>query len=304
MKITFNPTIKNYQTNYKPLKSNSAPMKSYANINGLNCLANYDLTFCSRTPRAIYAIDYDGNYEKIESISKVENAVSGAIGAVLDGRCAVFDNRTYIYADCAESSDGKIDSNAIYKAILRFQNAQNQPLYAIDFNGNLQRFNNRKEASTAFNIPLNNINQVLNHTIETTNGYVFIRAFDVEMRDKNGKLLKDENNKPILDMETINKLREGFLYAGRGFAVVSIDKKGNIIQYQNLKEAAKKTANKRENIAQALSSGKITQGKYAFARLADVVLIDEFGDVVFDENNDFVIDYDKVEEFRQMAFEK
>jgi len=295
MKITFNPTIKNYQTCFKQSKANVSKHENSQNLNGLDCATNYNLAFRSRTPRAVYAIDYDGNYEKIESISKVENAVSGAIGAVLDGRCAVFDNKTYIYADYAESSDGKIDSNAIYKAILRFQNAQNQPLYAIDFNGNLQRFSNRKEASVALDIPLNNINQVLNHTIETTNGYVFIRAFDVEMRDKNGKLLKDENNKPILDMETINKLKEGFLYAGRGFAVVSIDKKGNIIQYQNLKEAAKKTANKRENIAQVLSSGKITQGKYAFARLADVV---------FDENNDFVIDYDKVEEFRQMAFEK
>ncbi len=291
MQITFNPTIKNQQRYFKTQNHSSA----------FNDVANYNLNFGKR---AVYAIDYDGNYEKIESISKAKNTIPSAIEAVLNGRCTALDDKTYIYADCAETPEGKIDTNAIYKAILRFQNAQNQPIYAIDFYGNLQRFSNRKEASIAFNIPLNNINQALNHVIETTNGYAFIRAFDVEMRDKDGKLLKDENSKPILDMETINKLRERFLYAGKGFAIVSIDIKGNIIQYQNLKEAAKKTANKRENVAQVLLNGKITQGKYAYARLADVVLIDEFGDVVYDENNDFIIDYDKVEQIRQMAFKK
>ena len=49
---------------------------------------------------------------------------------------------------------------------------------------------------------------------------------------------------------------------------------------------------------------RTTQEKYAFARLSDIVQIDEFGDVVFDENNDFAIDYDKVEEFRRLVFDK
>lgn len=31
-------------------------------------------------------------------------------------------------------------------------------------------------------------------------------------------------------------------------------------------------------------------------RLSDVVKVDEFGDVVYDENNDYQLDYDKINE--------
>ena len=58
------------------------------------------------------------------------------------------------------------------------------------------------------------------------------------------------------------------------------------------------------NIEQSIMKQSITQEKFAYVRLADVVLIDEFGDVVFDENNDFAIDYDKVEHFRRTTFKK
>ena len=281
MKITFNPTIK--------IKC--------SRINACNP------NFC-RGKKAIYAIDYEGNYEKLESMSDVKNATPCAISSVLSEKCAIKDNKTYIYAHEAELPDGKVDTSAIYRALSRFQDAQNQPIYVIDFNGNIQRFDNRKQASVALNIYLGSINQALNQTLEAIHGYVFIKAFDVELRDKNGKLLKDENNNPILDKEAINKLRENFLYIGRDFPIVSIDKEGNITHYQNIKEASLKTNNKRANIAHSITSKKTTQEKCVFARLGDVVLVDKFGDVVFDCDDNYVIDYNKIEKIRQNAFKK
>ena len=64
------------------------------------------------------------------------------------------------------------------------------------------------------------------------------------------------------------------------------------------------TNNKRANIAHSITSKKTTQEKYVFARLGDVVLVDKFGDVVFDCDDNYVIDYNKIEKIRQNAFKK
>lgn len=298
MKITFNPTIKNYQTNYKPLKSNFAPMKSYANINGLDCLANYNLSFGTR---AIYAINYDGSYERFESAKEAANGGNQSkIIQTLQGKSSCSDGKVYVYADDLELPNGEIGPKALNMALLNFKNAQNQPIYAIDLYGNTQRFNSVKNASAVLKIGAPNIIQVLNQSLKSIGGYTFIKAFDVELRNKNGKLLKDENNNPIFDVDKMNKLREVFIYAGGKYPVVAIDKQGNAKIYKNTKEAGSSLNIK--NVAQCVCNESVAQGKYFFTRLSNVVMLDKFGDVVFDKNNDFVIDYDKVEEFRQMAF--
>ena len=303
MKIVFNKPFNYHQPYlYKENKQNTSPATKQSNLNGLDCFSNYNLTFGTRKPRVVYMIDYDGTYERIKNISKIEGTNKSAIGSVLCGKCTSLNNKTYIYADDVELPNGDVDINEIFKAILRFKETQNQPIYSIDYFGNVQRFENRKNASAQLHISLGDINKALNQKRNPVSGYAFVRAFDIELRDKNGKLLKSENNEPILDIYTISKLREGFLYAGKRFPVVSIDKKGNVVQYQNIKDASIKTDTKRINIDQSLLNQSITQGEYTYARLSDVVLIDEFGDVVFDKNNNFAIDFNKVNAIRKAVF--
>ena len=302
MKITFNPTIKNHKTYFKPTSLNTLKPENNQNLDGLNCVVNYNLAFCSRK-RAVYAINYDGSYERFDSIAQAAKGESyEAIKQVLSGRNNSGNNRVYIYADEVEKDNIAIMPDVINNALLNFRNADNQPIYAIDFQGNMQRFDSVANAVEVLRIDKDMISKVLRHTKKTSRGYVFIRAFDVELRDKNGKLLKGEDNKTIVDMKKINELRARFLDKGKDFPIVSIDKNGNVEQYQDITQAIKHFETKRINIQQSIMSNRIFQTNYVFTRLADVVQIDEFGDVVFDENNDFVIDYDKVEKLRQMAF--
>ena len=305
MKITFNPLIKKQQTYLNLSKTNVLQNQKQLNLSGLDCATNYNLAFCSRTPRAIYAIDYDGNYERFDSIAQAAKGESyEAIKQVLSGRNNSGNNKIYIYADEVDKDNIGIMPKIINDALLNFRNANNQPIYAIDFQGNIQRFDNVASAVGVLCIDKDMISKVLRHAKETSRGYVFVRAFDIELRDENGKLLKNEDNKPIVDTKQINKLRARFLGKGKDFPVVSIDKNGNVKQYKDTTQVTKHFETKRTNIQQSIMSNRIFQKSYVFARLVDVVLIDEFGDVVYDENNDFAIDYDKVEEFRQMAFEK
>lgn len=292
MKITFNPTIKNYQTCFKTQKHSNA----------FNRVANYNLNFGKR---AIYVIDYEGNYEKFESAQQAKEKYNMSnISHILTGKISTSKNKTLIYADEMELKNGEINLKAINKALLAFRDASKQPVYVIDFYGNIQKFENIASASKLLNIEQGAISSVLTQNIGVVRGCIFAKAFDIEKRDKNGKLLKNEDGSPVVDFKKINKLREDFLYVGKYFPIVSIDKDGNIEQFKDTIQASLKTNNNATNIRKSLQYGIITQEKYTYARLADVVQVDEFGDVVFDENNDFAIDYDKVEQLRQMAFER
>lgn len=302
MKIIFNPIVKNNQTYFKPQKTNALQQQNQPKTSSLNCLANYNLSFAKR---AVYAINYDGSYEKFDTIKESAKGKSlTGIMYVLAGRMNCAEGKVYAYADEMEFANGEIDPKAINKAILNFKDADNQPIYSIDFYGNMQRFDSVPSASKILGINTSNIVGVLLDYQKATFDYTFIKAFDVELRDKSGKILKGENNNPILDIELINKKRAKFLDKGKGYPVVSIDKEGNVKQYGNTDAAMLDLNCARKNISQSIANLAITQKQYVFTRLSDVVQVDEFGDVVFDCDNNFVIDCEKIEEIRKLVFER
>lgn len=299
MKITFNPTIKNQQTHFNKSNKNTAVQtQTQSNLSRLEYVGNYNLFF-GRNPKSIYSIDYEGNCEKFESVQAAINKHSTVVSRILGGEISASNNKTYAYADYIETPDGKIDSSAVRKSLLAFRDAKSQPVYSIDYYGNIKKYNNAKDASNPLGITDSNINRVLNQTNLATRGYIFISAFDVEMRNKNGKLLKDENGKPIIDIKAINKARENFLKIRTNYPIVRIDKNGNITRFRSIKEASEETSDSTNAITHSLSMGRKCQKKYIYERLEHVVLVDKYGDVVYDENNDFAIDYDKVKKIIQ-----
>ena len=304
MKITFNPVIRKQQANFNSSKTNVLRNQKQVALNGLDCLANYNLSFGTRKLKAVYAIDYDGSYEKFEKAKDAVKKYGSSVRQILTGYCSTTNGKRFIYADEIETLDGEITSNAIFKVLAGFQDAQNQAIYAIDYFGNIQRFDNRTILGETLHISKGEINRILNQHQDTASGYTFVSAFDVELRDKNGKLLKDENNNPVVDIEIINRLRERFLYTGKEFPVARIDIDGNVERFLNINEAAQKTNSKRVNIDQSILKQSITQERYTYVRLSDVVMLDQFEDVVFDENNDFAIDYNEVELHRKKVFKK
>lgn len=302
MKITFNPAIKNQQTHFNKSNKNTAvQIQTQSNLSGLECVGNYNLFF-GRNPKPIYSIDYDGNYEKFESVQAAINKHSTVVSRILGGEISASNNKTYVYADCIELSNGEVSTDELYKTLLVFRDANSQPIYSVDYFGNIKRYNSIKDASISLGIADSNISRVLNQINITIRGYVFISAFDVEMRDKNGKLLRDENDKPVVDTKAIDKVRENFLKIGKNYSIVRIDKDGNVTRFKNIKEASENSSNSAYAIRQSLTENAKYPKNYAYVRLSDVVLLNKFGDVVYDENNDFAIDYKKIERIRQQYF--
>lgn len=298
MKILNNPIcrinnqIKQDNINFQNTK-NHRPVE---NLNGLNCISNYNIPFCSRG--AVYAINYDGNYEKIKNAAEAGKKYSGnAVYACLNGQTYASSDKVFIYADEIENEDGEVNSTAIQKALLNFKYANNQPIYSIDFDGNMERFDSPKDAYGKVAVSNSRINQILEDTLETSKGYTFVRAFDVELRDENGKLLFDEDMKPLVDIKKINKAREKILHTQRDFPVIMVSADGETKTYKNLKDVADDIGYAYQNVAKALSSTRTIQNKYILLQLSDVVKVDESGDVEFDENNNFKTDFNKINRY-------
>lgn len=303
MKIASYPIYKiNNQIQQNNISSRNTQSSSETQkMNGLSCIANYNIPFCAGN--SVYAINYDGSYEKIDSAAEAcKKYDSVAIYSCLNGKTYASDGKVFVYADEIENREGKIDSSAFVSVLSNFKYSNGQPIYSIDIDGNIQRFDCAQDMSKKLNINLDRISQILSENMETTKGYTFIRAFDVEMRDENGNLLLDENNKPIVDRKKINKAREKFLNAEKNSQIICVNKDCEIKRYKNLKEVANDMNCAYQNVAKALSSTRIIENKYILLRLSDFVLTDKFGDIVFDEDNNFAIDTDKVKNTIKIAF--
>lgn len=296
MKITFNPTYKlNIPTKQNNIDTpNPQRNSNMKNLHGLECLSNYNVSFGIN---AVYAIDYDGSFERYNSqIEAGKKYGKFTVQRSLDGKIYASGSKVFVLADEIENSEGEINTSVINKTLLNFRYANNQPVYSIDFNGNIQRYNSPNEAAEKTGISQSGVSLILSEEQETLKGYTFLKAFDVELRDKNGKLLLDENGKPLVNMKKLIKAREKNLKATKNFSIVSIDKNGNIKRYKNSKEIVDELGCTFHNVHSALSFDNVVRDNYIFMRLSDVVKVDEFGDVVYDENNDYQLDYDKINE--------
>lgn len=297
MKISVNPIYQiPIKQNHVNCSKNITISPKEQKLNALECISNYNIPFCSHG--AVYAINYDGNYEKIKNAAEAGKKYSGnAVYACLNGQTYASSDKVFIYADEIENEDGEVNSTAIQKALLNFKYANNQPIYSIDFDGNLERFASPKDAYGKVAVSNSRINQILEDTLETSKGYTFVRAFDVELRDENGKLLFDEDMKPLVDMKKINKAREKIICTERDFPVIMVSADGETKPYKNLKDVANDIGTAYQNVAKALSSTRTIQNKYILLRLSDVVKVDESGDVEFDENNNFKTDFNKINRY-------
>lgn len=303
MKISFNPTY-NLNIGIKQNKINASKPQSNSkmqNLNGLKCISSYNIPFGTK---AVYAINYDGSYEKYNSQTEAKTKYGHSVIPCLRGELYAFNSRVFVSADDIENAKGEIDTSKINRALLNFKYAHKQPLYSIDFNGNIQRFNNIKEAAEKTGVSISGIVLILLEEQKTLKGYTFLKAFDVELRDKNGKLLLDENDEPVVDMKKLIKAREKNLKAAKKFPIVSIDKNGTIKRYQNSNEIADELGCTLQKVINALTFDNVVRDNFIFMRLSDVVKIDEFGDVVYDENNDYQLDYAKINERIRGRFDK
>ena len=266
--------------------------------NALECLANYNVSFGIQP---VYAFCYDGTFEKYPKLKTIVEQDGRGVGLVLDGKILTSNGKTYAYAKDVERRDGSIRPEVIGKVMKNFQLAKNQPIYSIDYQGNLTRFDCRGTASSELGVKHANISGVLNGVDKIASGYMFVNAFDVEKRDAEFKLICDEDGNPVVDKKIINKARENFLYSPYNYPVARVGVDGDVTVFESVSDLEQKTRYGKNYIFTAIKSKQKCYG-YAFIKLADVVAKDKNDNVLYNDDGTFMIDSEKVNASIQRVF--
>ena len=173
----------------------------------------------------------------------------------------------YLYADEVE----KVDENGeitVNKSKIRKKQKQIKeaisnhpiirPFYAVDKEGNYQKFERNKDASQTLGIFHSAITNCLAGERDTANGYAFVFADEVEEIDEDGSIIVNiDIPDEIYDQRT-------------PIPVYSIDKNGKKKRFDSIGEAATKLNVSRRNIDNCLKGERSTVRGYAFLRADDV----------------------------------
>ena len=304
MKIYFNPiTTPLYHQTYqqKTVKSNITKSQNKTTANSLECLANQNIAFCSTS---IYMINYDGSYEKFDTVSaaaKKSKINSKSIYSVLNGKADSVKQKTCMFSQDVEDDEGEPLPGIIKLAINSFSDNKKMPIYAINHKGEYIRFDNHKEASKELGIVYSSIASILDNQKSIAKGWTFISAFEIEKRNKHGKILQDQNGFPVIDKEKIKKAKEKFLESPNNSPIIAIDKNLNTRIFENLNAAHKELDITPSQIYQAIYEKHSLKG-YAFEKLNEVVERNKNGEILYDANNNYLLDEEKIKKIAHKSF--
>ena len=220
-------------------KNNNVNQKQFA-VSSLQCLANQNIAFCAKKP--IYAMDKDYNLQYFESI---QNAVcdlgvcESSITQVLKERNHVAGGYTFAFARDVEVVDEKgnktLKPEVVQKLEENFDNAKTVPVYLIDYDGNIQRFDSETQAANFLGLSLKVINKAANNYSYTARDYLVVLASAIELKDKDGKVVLDDNLEPVLDYKKVQSELRKFSCA-QDVPICTISYLGEITRYKNRKE--------------------------------------------------------------------
>ena len=176
-------------------------------------------------------------------------------------------------------------------------------IYAIDLNGNLQKFNSALDAAQVLGLSYQTISSALKNKKQAGQKYIFLKAQDIEKRDKNGELIRNKDGKIALEQRKIKKAKETFLYSKTNYPIIEITPNGKVTIYQDIKEASLKTNISPSNICCAVSRGGCCNGSL-YMRLSDFVLKDKNGNVIYRNNGEYKLDEEKIELYKLVIASK
>ncbi len=277
-----------------------------------------------RIARSVCLIFEDGSIEKLNSYQSAADRLGVCADVMYNylrtNSKAKLNGAICVYSDIIEkkNDDGSIDydDDAIEQLKIRakIQRTSNpktdkinakykKQIYMVSLDGSIKKFATRAEASRETNISTGGISNILNpehpHTA-TRERKTFVSVYDASIKDKNGNLILDENKEPILDEKVIFELRK-MLSRLPIPQIVSIDKDCNVKIFQSRAEVVEK-----ENVCPSTLDWSIICmarkiGDKTYAKLSDVIIKDDNGFAVFDENGDYVLDKAKIEALKDIA---
>ncbi len=261
----------------------------------INCNANNYLNFCKNPIYAINVKEGAGSLRKFDSIASASKELripNTSISSVLSGKNYVTADYSFFYANDFNFalSNEDIQRRILNSVQANLENAYSQPIYAIDLQGNYRRFNNPKETALYFDIEHGEISRFLK--ADTRNpickNHVLVKASSVENRNQQGV--------PILSVKALNQARNMFLKA-TSCPIVAISESKNVEILRSQKAVMEKFKISSSRLSTVLSEGpKASKGR-VFVKLDDVVVRNKKNELVFDNDNNFVLDEKKIHEY-------
>lgn len=258
----------------------------------INFNANNYLNFCKNP---IYAVNIKGGkgalreFDSIASASEKLGIPRNSISGVLSGKNYVTSDYSFFYVgDFAKGlTEEEIQRKLLASVQVNLENAYGQPIYAIDLQGNYRRFNNPKEAALYFDIGHGEISRFLKAGTKNPicKKHVLVKASSVENRNQQGV--------PILSVKALNQVRNTFLKA-TSCPIVAISEQKEVEVLDSQKAAMEKYKVSPARLSEVLSQGpKASKGR-VFVKLDDVVVRNNKNELVFDDENNFTIDQNKI----------
>ncbi len=160
---------------------------------------------------------------------------------------------------------------------ISFTGGKISPIYAIDKQGNYQKFSTQKEAAEKLNLLSSDISNVITGIRKTVSSYTFVRAEEVETKDENGNVTVDQEK---IKRKLANAERE----MGKKKSVYAIDEQGNYQKFTSITDAEEALNIQRNRISAVISDKNKSRSAdgYTFVRAEDVETEDNSGNVTVD----------------------
>lgn len=171
-----------------------------------------------------YVLDYDGNIKRYDSETKAAQAIDTTLKVVNKAACGysyLANKHIIIPANEIELRDKKgdvilgtdskplLNYEKVRQELAKFSRTQFAPVCAIDYLGNIQRFDNKQKLTEKQNTSLSTASSCLNNG-KPTRDKIFVYENDILFRDEFGKTRKDINGNYIYDLSEINKRLQVF----------------------------------------------------------------------------------------------
>ena len=262
--------------------------------------ANKYLNFCKNP---IYALNVKGGDNALREFDSIADASEElgiprtSISGVLSGKNYVTSDYSFFYVRDFDRNMSKeqIQGRLINSIQSVLENAYSQPIYAIDLQGRYRRFNNPKEAAAYFNISHGEMSRFLK--ADTKNPickkHVLVKASSVEKRNPQGV--------SILSVKAINQARDKFLKATT-CPIVAISQSRKVEILESQKAVVEKYNISATRLSTVLNDGPKASKGYVFVRLDDVVARGRGKELLFDEENNFILDDTKIQQCYAKGF--
>lgn len=228
-------------------------------------------------PIPIYAISPNGTYKKFPSKYQAGKQLGISVPHLLkclNGELNKTGGYTFVFPEEIEEKDK--DGNIFVSrrkvddiASTSFLNTKATPLYAIDKYGNHRRFAGIRIAARELSLECANISRCLQGGQKRVGEYTFVRAQDVEKKDKNNRL--------TLDTEKMEEINQTSLEMKNYVPVYTIRYDGKITKHANQNRAARAIGVKADALRHCLGGRYSVINGHSVAYAKDIEKINDEG---------------------------